>query len=993
MKKFLLLSLTLLSLITVRADHIAGGEINWECIYKGPDKGKYIFTLRLFRYCVGIPLPSSVSINSNGPVSTIALNRISVRNIAPVCYLGNQISCSTLPLSNYAIEENVYKSVPVALTATPPTTGWTFYYNTCCRPDPLLYSWGNILDNLSPQNQSYKVAATLYPSTDAKPGECYDSSPIFAESPVNVFCTGHGYEISQMALDPDYDSLVYSLTAPLISSGTPVTYATHLNTNQVTPRLHGGNFIVPAPGFNQFLPLPWSHPNMNVLNQPLVVDPQTGTSSFRSYTRGGYAVGMKVDAYRKGNKIASVLRDIPFMFMNCAPDSVNRNPEITFNVPGKGTGLSTYKDTVYIGETIEFDIIARDSQLVDSTRLQLISLEALQSAFQYNVAGYPEIDTNQITWNDPVWIDSIEVGTHFSWNTSCVHLGNKNEDFASSRTFTFRFRATDDFCLVPGIGYGTVSITVLSDTGRAILMDSIIKTDELTDVLYWQPYTASPFSKYYIYGSTVTPDNFSLMDSVPAGTTTYTLNPLGPNRTYYYYVTPEKGPSPLCLRSEIYGDIYLRSNISSMGDVALDWDPVLPGDSANVTYEIYGLDANRQWTLIDGITGLSNHTDTAPACLDTLLYYVKALAGGNHFTSSWTDTLYASNVTSASVQMIHALADSAGNVHLKWDTLAGTQIDFSAYLLYASNDSTGPFNIVDTIWQQGSGEYLHLNAGADTNELFYYVKIFGYSDCLGQHALSKRSNILSTLGLNIADMGDGHLQLSWTPFFNKSKSTDGYYFLYKKYGSMSWSLLDSTLNEQYIDTVSICNENIYYQVTIDSSGASASTVSHINISGYNGTLIAEGDTLLIGPAGGINYSWYLGGSLISSTGNNATYKPEEEGEYSLVMILDNGCIVTTNTLTVVPPTGIVKENAPFIGIYPNPNSGTFDIAIEGGNASSLMYIELIDHNGKKVYGQKVNIGENKVWKHSINIQDKAKGLYLLKLSIDDTVYTKKVLFQ
>ena len=38
------------------ATHLMGGEITWECIKAGPDAGKYIFTVKIYRDCQGVPL-------------------------------------------------------------------------------------------------------------------------------------------------------------------------------------------------------------------------------------------------------------------------------------------------------------------------------------------------------------------------------------------------------------------------------------------------------------------------------------------------------------------------------------------------------------------------------------------------------------------------------------------------------------------------------------------------------------------------------------------------------------------------------------------------------------------------------------------------------------------------------------------------------------------------------------------------------------------------
>ena len=51
MKKLLILLVALCSVFQMQATHLMGGEITWECIKVGPDAGKYIFKLKLYRDC------------------------------------------------------------------------------------------------------------------------------------------------------------------------------------------------------------------------------------------------------------------------------------------------------------------------------------------------------------------------------------------------------------------------------------------------------------------------------------------------------------------------------------------------------------------------------------------------------------------------------------------------------------------------------------------------------------------------------------------------------------------------------------------------------------------------------------------------------------------------------------------------------------------------------------------------------------------------------
>ena len=66
-----------------------GGEITWECIKAGPDVGKYIFQMKVYRDCNGITFSqTSQTLDAHnypalGSQTPILLNFISITDISP----------------------------------------------------------------------------------------------------------------------------------------------------------------------------------------------------------------------------------------------------------------------------------------------------------------------------------------------------------------------------------------------------------------------------------------------------------------------------------------------------------------------------------------------------------------------------------------------------------------------------------------------------------------------------------------------------------------------------------------------------------------------------------------------------------------------------------------------------------------------------------------------------------------------------------------------
>ena len=222
MKKLLILLVALCSVFQMQATHLMGGEITWECIKVGPDAGKYIFKLKLYRDCDGTSLSTfaqTIYVWDHPTVTSMSLDFISNTDISPDCDVTNsgnaQLDCSTNPVG--AVEEYLYESQPVSLPGSPPTTGWHFTWDSCCRNGAIT---NLVLSSTTSPSEGFTLRASMFPYVDPLgnliPAEpCFDSSPIFNESPKTIICTGYPFSYSHNASDNELDSISYSWDEPL----------------------------------------------------------------------------------------------------------------------------------------------------------------------------------------------------------------------------------------------------------------------------------------------------------------------------------------------------------------------------------------------------------------------------------------------------------------------------------------------------------------------------------------------------------------------------------------------------------------------------------------------------------------------------------------------------------------------------------------------------------------------------------------------------------
>ena len=289
------MSVYLTSSFDLIASHALGGEITWKCL----PSGQYQFQLRFYRDCGNtaqdLPGPS-ITLQTNFGV-TIAMSQVgSNTDVSPTCaQTPAPISCSSnLPVGVGAIQEKIYLSLPVTLPpGPPPATGWIFSFDHAARPPGIT--------NLSIGGNVY-LRAVMYPYTIGgvvqSANTCYDSSPRFLEPPKSVICSGYQYTYAQFAFDDDVDSMFYNWAPLLTTNGALVSW---------------------NPGYSFASPLPNG-------GSPTPINNITGNIDFTPSISGSFATCISVSAFRCGQKIAEVFRDIPVIVRTDCPSLPTGSP-------------------------------------------------------------------------------------------------------------------------------------------------------------------------------------------------------------------------------------------------------------------------------------------------------------------------------------------------------------------------------------------------------------------------------------------------------------------------------------------------------------------------------------------------------------------------------------------------------------------------------------------------------------------------------------------
>ncbi len=137
-----------------------------------------------------------------------------------------------------------------------------------------------------------------------------------------------------------------------------------------------------------------------------------------------------------------------------------------------------------------------------------------------------------------------------------------------------------------------------------------------------------------------------------------------------------------------------------------------------------------------------------------------------------------------------------------------------------------------------------------------------------------------------------------------------------------------------------------------------------------------------------SYEWILEGQVISTEEdlNNAI-----AGEYEVIVTDANDCIIESETIIIDKITATIDPVlAKYINIHPNPTSGKLFVQIELPE-SQLINLSVLNITGKQV--METENGSVYVKQYELDLSNLADGVYILKISSKDGVYTEKIVLE
>jgi gliding motility-associated-like protein len=299
-----LLSLFFLLLFTSQANaaHLVGGEVSYT--YLGGDQYRFVFTLYRDSSSTGSALSNTIQYTVFNPDNTVYNQYIT--DPLQANFLVNPPDPCLIPPDGIGVQRGVYVDT-ITLPSTP--GGYYVSYQRCC--------WSAIIDNMTNSDNFGLLIRCDVPGTNLV--SVPNNSPVILNLPPYILCTANEVVFDHSAVEPDGDSLVYSICAPDLMDQTLGFDPNPENAGPYGP-------ITWAPGYTSATQFG--------ATSPMTINSATGLLTFTPNVTGSFLTGICIQEYRNGVLINSTNRTYNFTVVNC-------NQIIPFTFAQFTTGAST----------------------------------------------------------------------------------------------------------------------------------------------------------------------------------------------------------------------------------------------------------------------------------------------------------------------------------------------------------------------------------------------------------------------------------------------------------------------------------------------------------------------------------------------------------------------------------------------------------------------------------------------------------------------------
>lgn len=419
MKKIYLTFLLVWSVLLARATHIVGGELQFESLRSSINGATHRISLNLYFDDInGQPGANDLTVvisvfrkRDNARMGDLEMPRVASALIPysnPLCTsAGASLRTRLIRYSSDVIFRQQEFDDP---------QGYYIVWERCCR--------NNIITNIVRPQDAATVFYLEMPPLYQNRRPYVNSSPQFTTVKGDFICLNRPFTFDFSAVDPDGDSLRYSLVTPLNG------YSNTINPKPIAQPSSSYPAITWGAGFSATTAI--------IGNPPLTINPRTGQLSVTATQLGLHVFSVMVEEFRAGKRIGLVRRDFQLKVIDCpmsAPPVVmaREQGEKEFYKPGQTMEMT-------VGEQRCIDLFFTDKD--PNSRLNL-KVQALHpNPLQYTITP------TQVT---------LTTGSDTARAQIC--LGECAES-ADSRPLRFQVIASDESCPLPQHDTLTISVFV-----------------------------------------------------------------------------------------------------------------------------------------------------------------------------------------------------------------------------------------------------------------------------------------------------------------------------------------------------------------------------------------------------------------------------------------------------------------------------------------------------------------------------------------------------
>ena len=206
-------------------------------------------------------------------------------------------------------------------------------------------------------------------------------------------------------------------------------------------------------------------------------------------------------------------------------------------------------------------------------------------------------------------------------------------------------------------------------------------------------------------------------------------------------------------------------------------------------------------------------------------------------------------------------------------------------------------------------------------------------------------------------------------------------------GSVTATASGGTIPYSYTWTNGTSNlcAGIYNLMITDINGCVASNSAIVNEPNPILINIWIDDSNIIATSGFTSYQWYDNNNNPINGATDSIFTPLEMGYYYVTVTDTNTCSTDSYSIEYIIST--IEEYFSSINIFPNPTNGSIIINSEYG----IKTIKLYNIIGNELY--LVNNNENKTTETKLDLSNFAKGVYFIKININNQIINQRIILQ